>query len=249
LALALGQAVLPDYQDGVWQVELASLTDAGLVAPAVARALGIREIAGPALEHLAEALRSRAMLVLLDNCEHLVHACADLADGLLRVCPDLQILATSRERLDVSGEIVWLVPGLTVPEPASVLNTPEQAENTEAVQLFADRARAASGFRLTPHTLAATADVCRRLGGMPLAIELAARRTNVLTPQEIVDRVGQPLGVLTGGSRTAPVRQRTLRATLDWSYGLLSESERALFNRLSVFAGGCSLRCGAGRLR
>jgi predicted ATPase len=241
LALALGQTLLPDYQDGVWLVELAALADPALVAPTAAAAFGIQESGMPLLEHLAEVLGRRVMLVVLDNCEHVARGCAELADSLLRSCPGLQILATSRERLDVSGEVIWRVPGLNVPERGRMKDPLRQTEKIEAVQLFAERARAASGFRLGTHNSGAVTELCRQLEGIPLAIELAAGRTNVLTPQEIAHRVGDLFGVLIGGSRTAPIRQQTMRATLDWSYGLLSDSERTLFNRLSVFAGGWTL--------
>jgi predicted ATPase len=241
LALALGQTVLPDYPDGVWLVELSPLADAALVAPTAAAVFGIQESGRALLEQLAEVLCHRVMLMILDNCEHVAPGCCELADGLLRDCPGLQILATSRERLDISGAVIWRVPGLTVPESENTKNSLQQTDKTEAVQLFAERAHAASGFRLTMHNSGAVTELCRRLDGIPLAIELAAGRTYVLTAQEIVKRVSDLLGVLVGGSRTAPVRHQTMRATLDWSYGLLSDAQRTLFNRLSVFAGGWTL--------
>jgi predicted ATPase/DNA-binding CsgD family transcriptional regulator len=241
LALALGRTVLPDHPDGVWLVELASLAAPALVAPTTAAVLGIYESGGPVLEHLVDVLRPSTMLLVLDNCEHLSRACAELAEHLLRACPDLQILATSREPLDVRGEVVWRVPGLSVPAPGSVVSALQQLATVDAIQLFAQRARASSGLRLTAQNSAAVASICRQLDGIPLAIELAAGRTNVLTPQEIAGKVGHLVGVLNGGSHSAPARQQTMRATLDWSYGLLSDGERRLFTHLSVFAGGWTL--------
>jgi non-specific serine/threonine protein kinase len=246
LALAVGERVMPDYTDGVWLVELAALADPALVAPTVAAVLSIRETERPPLERLTDALRSRVLVVILDNCEHLVRSCAELADGLLRACAGLQILATSREPLGVGGEVIWRVPGLALPAPTgSALDASRHAEHIESVQLFVERARAASGFSLTEQNSVAVAAVCRGLEGIPLAIELAARRTRLLTPAEIASRLGDPFRVLVGGSHTAAERQRTLRATLDWSFGLLSETERTLFRRLSVFAGGCTLEAAA----
>jgi predicted ATPase/class 3 adenylate cyclase/DNA-binding CsgD family transcriptional regulator len=235
LALAVAEAVLPDYTDGVWLVELAPLSDPALVPSTVAAILRVPASSRPLIEQLADAVRSRAMLVVLDNCEHVVHACAELCERLLRAAPDLQILATSRQPLGAKGEVVWRVPGLSIDEPA------QSGVETEAARLFVERAVAvAPGFRLTAHR-GAVLDVCRQLDGIPLAIELAAARVNVLTPDQIAARVGDRFRLLVSAGRTASQRQQTLRAAVDWSYDLLTLSEQTLFNRLSVFAGGCTL--------
>jgi predicted ATPase len=188
-----------------------------------------------------EHLKTRRMLVVLDNCEHLIDACAELANTLLRSCPDLKILATSREALGMAGERSWVVPSLSVPG----LGRPAASEvllRFEAVRLFVERARAvASTFELTDQNAPAVALLCQRLEGIPLAIELAAARVSALSAEQILERLENPLKLLTAGGRTAVPRHRTLRATLEWSYELLSELERKLFGRLSVFAGGFSL--------
>jgi predicted ATPase/DNA-binding SARP family transcriptional activator len=226
LAVAAELAAGDRYPDGVWLVELAALADPALVPGAVAGVLGVREVAArPSLDTLADALRGRALLLVLDNCEHLAGGCAHLARRLLAAAPDVHILATSRAALRVWGEVTWAVPPLRVPgEGAS--GTPDVLAAGEAVALFVDRARwRRPGFTLTPENAPAVAAICRRLDGIPLALELAAARA----------------AVLTGGDRAAPARQRTLRATLDWSHDLLDLAERALFRRLAVFAGGWNL--------
>jgi predicted ATPase len=222
-------------------VELAPLLDGALVAPAVATALAVQERPGrPSVDTLAEAIGPRAILLVLDNCEHLIGACADLAARLLRSCPRLRILATSREPLGVEGEAIWRVPSLAVPDRAPP--GPDQLGQFEAVRLFVERARLVLPlFELTERNSRAVVQVCRRLDGVPLAIELAAARMAVLSADQIASRLDDRFALLSGGGRTAPVRQRTLRETVAWSYDLLSEAERALFHRLSVFAGGCSL--------
>jgi predicted ATPase/class 3 adenylate cyclase/DNA-binding CsgD family transcriptional regulator len=240
LALAVADAVLADYSDGVWVVELARLSDPALVPVAMATTLGVRESQRPLNDQLTEVLRSRAMLLVLDNCEHVIGACAELCQRILQTCRHLQILATSREPLGVMGETIWRVPGLAFPAVGAADAFPEQPE-TEAMRLFSERAVAVvPSFRMSNHT-AAVADVCRQLDGIPLAIELAAARIAALSPEQIAERVGDRFRLLVSGSRTAPRRQQTLRATMDWSYDLLTEPERTLFNRLSVFAGGCTL--------
>ncbi len=251
LAIQVASAVASGYGDGVTLVELAGLTDPALVPQVVASALGIREASGrPLLDTLSAALRARRLLLLLDNCEHLLDACARLVDALLGACPRLRVLATSREPLRIAGEVSWRVPSLAVPpdDPAEAPPTVERTLAYEAVQLFVDRARAAlPGFAITPRSAAAVAQVCRRLDGIPLALELAAARVRVLTVKQLIDRLDQRFRLLTGGSRTALPRQQTLRAALDWSYDLLSEPERRLFHRLSVFAGGWTLEAAAAR--
>jgi predicted ATPase/class 3 adenylate cyclase len=240
LALALAAAVLPDYADGVWLVELAPVSDPGLVPSTVAAILGVQESTRPTIEQLAEALQDRATLVPLDNCEHVVQACAVLSEHLLRMAPNVQILATSRQPIGAEGEVVWRVPGLALPRHT---DKPTQTEPlaTEAVQLFVERAMTvAPEFRPNEH-LGAVVDVCRQLDGIPLAIELAAARINSLTPDQIASRMGDRFRLLVSSRRTASHRQRTLRAAVDWSYELLARSDQALFNRLSVFAGGFTL--------
>jgi non-specific serine/threonine protein kinase len=190
---------------------------------------------------LARDLAATELLLVLDNCEHLVEACAELADALLRACPDLKILATSREPLRVVGETSLIVPSLSVPDPGRLPTAGDLAEY-EAVRLFVERTQAVDpSFALMEQNASAVADVCRKLDGIPLAIELAAARTRVLTVELISEKLDDPLGLLTAGSRTAAARHRTLRATLQWSHGLLDEQEQELFRRLSVFAGGWDL--------
>ena len=242
LALRVAEEALEDYPDGVWLAQLAPLADPMLVPSVVAAALGVREQAGvPIVQSLKQALRPRRMLLLLDTCEHLAQACAELAEDLLGACPDVQILATSREPLGTNGEVVWRVPSLEVPDPRAAAK-PEQMTAYAATRLFIERATAARpDFRVTEQNAAAIGEVCRRLDGIPLALELAATRLRVLSVERIAARLDDRFRLLTGGSRTAPSRQQTLRATLDWSYALLQDPERRLFNRLSVFAGSWTL--------
>ena len=242
LALAVAQELVEEFEDGVWWVELAPISDPRLVVRAVASALSLPESQDTSsTEDLVEHLRPREALLILDNCEHLVEACADLADRLVRTCPDLEILATSREPLRVSGESSWQVPSLSLPDPGR-LPAPGELAGFEAVQLFVERARAVdAGFQLTEANASAVARLCLKLDGIPLAIELAAARSRVLTAGQILEKLEDPLGLLTTGDRSAAPRQRTLRATLEWSYDLLSEGERALFRRLSVSVGGWDL--------
>jgi len=239
LALAVAQDIVEEFRDGAWWVEFAPLSDPDLVPQAVAQALGVREAPGlsPAVA-LVEHLKARETLLILDNCEHLVDASASLVGALLRSCPGLRLLATSREALRVEGESAYLVPPLLLPDPAQPPSL-RDVGRYEAVALFAERAKAAnSSFELTERNVPEIVRLCRALDGMPLAIELAAARTRVLSVEQISSRLEDSLGLLTGGSRTAEPRQRTLRTAIDWSYELLSEHERALFRRLSVFAGG-----------
>jgi predicted ATPase/DNA-binding SARP family transcriptional activator len=223
-------------------VELAGLSEPALVAQQVAEQLGVQqEGAQPALQTLLATLRDARLLLVLDNCEHLVDACAHLVEALLRGCPDLKILATSREPLGIGGERAWLVPSLALPsaEEADVL---EVVERTDATRLFIERARETlPGFEPTASNAAAIAEICRRLDGLPLAIELAAARVRVLPPEQIRERLNDVFRLLNSGSRTALPRQQTLRATIDWSYALLGAEEQLLLGRLSVFSGSFSL--------
>jgi non-specific serine/threonine protein kinase len=238
LALQVAGAVSADYPDGVWLVELAPLTDPALVPQAVASALGIRESPTQSLAAtIAVALRQRGMLLVLDNCEHLLTACAQLLDTLLRGCSELRVLATSREPIGLNGELNWRVQPLPVPPVEGVPGLDQIAE-FDSVQLFVDRARAYSpGFALSEYNAATIARICQQLDGIPLALELAAALVPGLSADAIAARLEQRFALLTRGSRAAPARQQTLRATIDWSYELLSAVEQKLFNRLSVFAG------------
>jgi predicted ATPase/class 3 adenylate cyclase/DNA-binding CsgD family transcriptional regulator len=240
LALQVAAEVLDDHPDGVWWVDLAPIGDSALVASEVAATLSIREIASqPVIDTLTAQLAERRLLIGLDNCEHVLQACAELAAALLEVCPGVVILATSRESVGVEGEQSWRVPSLCVPEAE---RAPTALAGIEAVQLFCDRAQhARPNFRLVDANAQAVATICQRLDGIPLAIELAAARVRLLTPQEIADAMRERFVLLTGGSRTAMPRQRTLEASVDWSHDLLSAAEQALFRRISVFAGGWTL--------
>ena len=242
LALELAAREARRYSDGVGLVELAALTDPTLVPHAATSALGLQDIGSrEPTEALVEHLRRRNMLLILDNCEHLVQACAELVDRLVRSCTALRIVATSREVLGVQGEVTWSVPPLSVPPTRADL-TPEAVTSSESGRLFVDRAcSAAPSFQLSAHNALDVGRVCQRLDGIPLALELAAARVKVLTVAQIAERLDHALGLLTTGGRLAPARQQTLRATLAWSYQLLSEPEQRLFERLSVFAGGLTL--------
>ena len=242
LAFQVAAAMAADYRDGVFAVELAALADPSLVLQAVAQVFGLREAAGQLLlDTLVGYLKPRQVLLVLDNCEHLILACAQLVETLLRACPDLTVLATSREGLGISGEITWPVPGLALPEAGADLSL-ERLAGYDALRLFRQRARSAlPSFELSEHNRAAVAQICQRLDGIPLAIELAAARVQALSVEQIAERLDDRFRLLASGSRTAPARQQTLGGAIDWSYDLLSEPERALLRRLSVFAGGWSL--------
>ena len=245
LALRLLASAAAEYPDGVWFVELADLRQldlqqADLVISRVAAVIGITEEAGrPLLETLGDALRSRRMLLALDNCEHLLDACAQVCRHLLASAPGLRLLNTSREPLSVAAETIWRVPPLSVaPAGANPAAAAPGAERYEAVRLFADRAAASRpGFTVGPDNVAAVTAICRALDGMPLAIELAAARVRALSVEQIAARLDDRFGLLTTGDRSAAPRQRTLRAAIEWSYELLTGPERALFRRLAVFTG------------
>ena len=248
LAIQLAAQLVAQYADGVWLVELAPITDPVLVPAMAARSLGLREQMGSqVVSFLQDYLEPRHLLLIFDNCEHLVEACARLADTLLNACPNLSLLVTSREALGISGETVFYVPSLSLPDivlaDQEVTSPPFEALGKyEAIRLFLDRAGAATtGFAFTPASAPAVAQICVRLDGIPLAIELAAACTRVLQVEEIVQRLDDRFQLLTRGSRTALPRYQTLRASIDWSYGLLSQAERMLLQRLSVFAGGWGL--------
>jgi predicted ATPase len=250
------------YPDGVWLVELAGLIEAALVPAAVTSALGLRPaLTGPPTDGLVKAIAARTLLLVLDNCEHVIGECARLAEALLEACPTLTIVATSREPLRVPGEVVWPAPPLTLPPegvvggqgpgvggsdgPVSLPGPWPLAPDpfsSEAVRLFIDRATAVRpDFAMSDRNATAVAGVCRRLDGIPLAIELAAARMNVLSVEQIAARLDSAAGVLNRGNRTADPRHQTLHGVIDWSHELLTDAERALFRRLSVFAGGFTI--------
>jgi predicted ATPase/class 3 adenylate cyclase len=234
LALELARRVGDRFADGVAVVELAPLSDPGEVVSTVASALDMPVVGSSIDRDLITFLRARSCLLVLDNCEHLLDACADLADALLSGCPGVVVLATSREPLAVDGERSWRIPSLSLPDDESPLDS-------EAAQLFVTRARSArADFDAAQH-LGAIAEICRRLDGLPLAIELAAARTAHLTAEQIATMLDDRFTLLTGGARRARQRQQTLQATMDWSHDLLGEHEQHLLRALAVFTGGCSL--------
>lgn len=247
LAVAVATDMVREYADGAWMVSLESITQSDQIARQVALVLGIREEAGKTLPTtLRDHLISKRLLLVLDNCEHLLEACAELSGMLLRECSGVRILATSREALGITGEAIWAVPSLAVPDPDHLppgsITQSRVLSGYEGVQLFLARAQdVQKTFALTASNAPAVAKICYQLEGIPLALELAAARVKSLSVEQIAARLGDGLGLLTRGDRTAQSRQQTLRAALDWSYDLLSEPERLLLQRLSVFAGGWTL--------
>ena len=241
LALQIGADLLPNFADGVWLAELAPLAHPVLVLPTVASLLGLREQPDkPLNELLIDFLRDKELLLILDNCEHLLESCSKLADQLLHVCANLKIIGSSREPLGFPGETVYRVPSLSVPKPDEVKR--ETLVKSESAQLFIERAAAANRkFEVSDKNASSVAQICRRLDGIPLALELAAARVASLSVEQIAARLDDRFRLLTRGSRNALPRQQTLRALIDWSYDLLSDDERALMRRLSVFAGGWTL--------
>jgi predicted ATPase/class 3 adenylate cyclase len=253
LGLQVAAELLDGSGDGVWLVELAAVTNEDAVAPAVSEALRLAAQPGrPVLETLLDALAPQDVLIVLDNCEHLIGACAKTAELILHHCPRVHLLATSREPLGIGGETIYRVPSLSLPGPDDT--GPAAAGSSDAVALFADRASAHGvGLPVDEQAGSLVVSICRRLDGMPLAIELAAARLRSLSLTELHDRLDQRFRLLTGGSRTALERQQTLRAAVDWSYSLLTGAEQVLLARLSVFAEGFGLGaaeavCGFGRL-
>jgi predicted ATPase/class 3 adenylate cyclase len=258
LALQVAADPAEEFPDGTWLVELAPLADPALVPHSTAAVLSVREEPGQSTpDALIASLKPKRLLLVLDNCEHVLTACAALADTLLRACPHLRILATSREGLGITGELTYRVPSLSLPPvegwwlrvegeegslPSTLNPQPSTLLESEAVRLFAERAAfSRPGFAITDRNAPAVAQVCQRLDGIPLAIELAAARVRVLPVEQIAARLDDRFHLLTGGSRTALPRHQTLRALIDWSYDLLSEAERTLLRRLSVFAGSWTL--------
>jgi predicted ATPase/class 3 adenylate cyclase len=245
LSLQVAADLLHKFPHGAWLAELAAVTDPELVVPTLAAMLGARQQPGrPLFDTLVDFLRAKQLLLILDNCEHLISACAEVAERLLRQCPRLKIIASSREALGIAGETTYPVPSLSLPAATASAGTASAADlaQSEAVRLFVDRAKAAlPSFAFTDDNAPAVAIICRRLDGIPLAIELAAARVRMLRVEQIAARLDDRFRLLTGGSRTALPRQQTLRALIDWSYALLSEPERAFLQQLSVFAGGWTL--------
>jgi len=251
LALHAAAELPDDFPDGVWLVEFAKLRDPELVPQHAAAVLGVS--AQEAVEGrdvgdvLASYMRDKKLLMIFDNCEHLIEACARLAENLLRVCPEVKLFATSRENLGIPGEKSFVVPSMEVPPEVSL---PQEIETYEATRFFIDRAVATLPiFQSTGDNSASIASICHRLDGIPLAIELAAARVKILTPEQIADLLQDRFQLLTGGPRTALERHQTLRATMDWSFDLLTEPEQFLLTRLSVFAGGWTLEDAEGLIR
>jgi predicted ATPase/class 3 adenylate cyclase len=251
LGLQVAAGLLDGSGDGVWLVELASVTDEDGVAPAISQALWLAANPGrPGLEALLDALAPQDVLIVLDNCEHLIGGCAKAAEAIVRRCPRVHLLATSREPLGIGGEVIYRVPSLSLPGPGE--DDSGTPESCDAVALFVERTRAQGvGFSFNEKTAPLVVSVCRQLDGMPLAIELAAARLRSMSLAELHGRLDQRFRLLTGGSRTALERQQTLRATVAWSYSLLAGAEQLLLGRLSVFAGGFGLTaveavCGSG---
>ncbi len=250
-AIQAGAEMLERFGDGVWMVELAGISDESLVMAEMANALGVREGPNrPLLDTILEHLARRNVLLVLDNCEHLIDEARRVCTAILRACPNARVLATSREGLNVAGEQAYPLPSLAVPTSGEM--SVDQAQSFGAVALFTDRALASdSRFALTNENVPFVIEICRRLDGIPLAIELAAARAKLLSPQQLAQRLDERFRVLTGGDRSALPRHQTMRALIDWSYDLLAEPERALFRRLSIFAGGFTLEtavavCGEG---
>ena len=241
LALQVGADLLDAEADGAWFVELAPVTDPAMILNTIASTFGLREQPNrPLLDVVTRYLRPRRLLLILDNCEHLVEEVANVAAAILRAAPHVRLLATSREPLRIGGEHVYRVPSLAVPPDGAL--TSEEALQYGAIALFAARARASdSRFALTDEIAPIVADICRRLDGIALAIELAAARVRMLPPRRLAQKLDERFRVLTGGNRTALPRQQTMRALIDWSHDLLTEPEQRLFRRLSIFVGGCSL--------
>lgn len=242
LAMQVAMELTDIYRNGVWWVELAALKDSILVPQTVMKAVGLPEQSGRTpIDSLMDYFQSKHVLLILDNCEHLIDACAQLVMKLLQTCRELSILATSREALNVDGEIACVVPSLQVPQSGTPWPI-AQLREYDAVRLLIERVKASEqGFQLTDQNATAVVHICQQLAGIPLAIELAAARVKVLSIEQIAARLEDALQLLTEGKRTAPQRQQTLRATMDWSYDLLTEKEQILFRRSSVFAGGFTL--------
>lgn len=242
LACEIASSLLAEYEDGVWFADLAPVSDPNAVVNKVAGVLNIKEVSNqPIIDTFIEKIQNKSLLVLLDNCEHLLQPCAEIANSLLRSVQGIRLLATSREALNVPGEVVFRIPSLSFPDSESNKEL-GKVSKYEAIKLFIDRAGSSKpGFTLNTQNVSAVAQICRRVEGIPLAIELAATRIRHLGLETILERLEDQFKILSSSSRVAPDRQQTLKAAIDWSYNLLSEQEQLLFNRLSVFAGDFSL--------
>ena len=242
LSVQVASELLDQYPNGVWFVELVPILDPLLIPRTTAIAMGLRnEPHRPIMDMLCDYLREKKMLIILDNCEHLIEACAQLADTLLHACPQIRILTSSREALGIAGETTYSVPSLTLPDFQHLLLV-ESLNQYEAIKLFIDRAVSAiPTFTLTDENASSVAQICQRLDGIPLAIELAAGKIRALSARQIAQRLDDRFRLLSGGSRTALERHQTLRAAIDWSYNLLSPTEQIFFRRLSIFIGGWTL--------
>jgi len=242
LAMQAAADIIDDFSNGVFITEIASVTDGALVVETVLNSLGVKEVPGcTSDETLTSYLKDKEMLIILDNCEHLINECANLAEMLLRNCAKLKIIATSREALNCAGEQTYRVPSLSLPD-ASANNTPENIIQYESVCLFLERALSVNqNFKITKENILPLVKICKRLDGIPLALELAAVRTKILSVEKIYDRLDDRFNLLTGGRRTSLPRQQTLKALIDWSYDLLPEKEKILWGRLSVFTDGWTL--------
>ena len=241
LAIQVGHQLLPDYPHGIWFVPLNSLSDPLRVPQTVAAVFGIREgIDRKVIETLKHILRSKTSLLILDNCEHLLDACTQLIETLLTNCPNLRILTTSREILKMEGEATYYLPSLSTPEESDSLET---ISEYESIQLFVERAALVhSTFQLTKENARAIGDICRRIDGIPLAIELIVARVNILKVEEISNQLQKSFAILANNNRTTLSRHQTLRASIDWSWSLLTDAEQAFLRQLSVFAGGWTLK-------
>jgi predicted ATPase/DNA-binding XRE family transcriptional regulator len=239
LAIKIGKQLQGEYSNGVWLLELAALNDPALLPQTITTQLGLVTLSSePLAEVLINFLRNKTILLIFDNCEHLLDACSQLVDTLLKNCANLKILATSREILGITGELSYRVPSLGLPDDESHKNIGDY----ESIQLFEERAQLAqSNFTLTKKNASFVAHICSRLDGIPLAIELAAARITIFSVEQIADRLDESFNLLTSGSRTAMPRQQTIRASIDWSWDLISDSERILLRRLSIFSGGWTL--------
>lgn len=241
LSIQLAEKMLDAFPDGVWFIELARLSDAALIPQTLATTLGLRDEAGNLAQTLTNYLERKTLLLVFDNCEHLIGGAAQWAENFLRAAPNLKIVATSREALNLAGEHIFHVPSLPLPDTKRSLS-PDELSQSAAARLFVERATAANNhFRVTAQNAPLIAQICRRLDGIPLALELAAARVTALSVEQIAARLDDVFRLLTGGSRTAMPRQQTLAAAIEWSYNLLSNPERELLQRLSVFAGGWTL--------
>ncbi len=238
LAVQVAEELLDRFPDGVWFADLAPITDPELVSSVVARSLGMSQESPSLDEAIPQWLKRKKLLLILDNCEHVLETTAMLASSIVRTASSVSILATSRQALDIAGEVVHRIPALSVPTETAVLKT-DEALRYGAVALFADRAYwADTRFAVTDENAPVIAHICRRLDGIPLAIELAAARVKTLSIPQLAKRLDERFRVLTGGSRDALPRQKTLSALIDWSYDLLAAPEQLLFARLGIFAGG-----------